>query len=118
MNDKGPALNIHMGNEFKVSGWLASGLTAVVLNENLDINQLRSEPYHLDWETIAKIFHIQDLMANENAPESVNSRLFGGFRCRATDHVNDIFSNEIAAAKHPGDAADELSYSMCSCSKY
>lgn len=109
---KGAALNIHMGNEFKVPSWLVSGLVEVVLNANMDINQLRSAPYHMDWETIAKIFYIQDLMTNQqtSCPKCRIATFGSNCNCWATDHVNVIFNGEIAAAKHPSEAGEEWTH--------
>ncbi|KAF5322025.1 hypothetical protein D9619_002125 [Psilocybe cf. subviscida] len=54
-----PADKIHVGTELRVQKWLTQGLEEFVTINDLSPNTLSTQPYSLDWPTIAKIFYVR-----------------------------------------------------------
>ena len=108
---------IRLAREYRVAQWLRDAYVELIQKKTLDLEELRpAEPYSdnweatsKDWETLARIFHLQTKVAayestgNLHCYECGRSYEVNGqiCKCRVLSMVKEAFREELEGLKDP-----------------
>lgn len=99
------------GRTYQVVEWVRTGFVKLCQIKQITPEELRDpSTFALDWETIAKIYRVRELIAVEGILISfcTTCKVFTGLKfgltgcpCQITPHINDLFQEEFQGMSMP-----------------